>query len=562
MTNSIKKAVWLRVAVIFFALVISGVSTIGGLTAINRYNASTTQATDLYIMALDAEKAHFSWVENLSSAINFGTEFTGSTDYTSCSLGNWLYNTDTATIQDARIITLMEEIKPIHQSIHESATSILQLDKTNPKAAAEMFLNETKVNVNALVSKLDEVISISNDLLAYNEQQLARAILITQIISALTILLIVAASYLLVRYIIRKIVHPIVEITESSRKLSQGDLSFQIDIHSKNEIGVLAQSLNSSVATLKHYITDISEHLGEIANGNLTRENNVQYIGEFIAIEHSIELILKHLNETMCQIQRAAGEVTSESQQVSIGAQTLAQGSTEQSSELDHLVARVNDISQQINSNAAEAAATRDITIDVGNQIESCDHQMSEMAQAMHEISESSQEIGNIIKTIDDIAFQTNILALNAAVEAARAGVAGKGFAVVADEVRNLAAKSAEAASNTTALIERSLTAVTNGVNLTGSTQKSLGSIVEGARAVAEKIKTISDVSADQAEAIAGITESISQISAVVQTNSATSEESAASAEQLASQAQVLTQLVSQFTIKQSVCVQRSALSI
>lgn len=562
MKNSIKKAVWLRVAVIFFALVISGVSTIGGLTAINRYNASTAQATNLYIMALDAEKAHFSWVENLSSAINFGTEFTGSTDYTSCSLGNWLYNTDTATIQDARIITLMEEIKPIHQSIHESATSILQLDKTNPKAAAEMFLNETKVNVNALVSKLDEVISISNDLLAYNEQQLARAILITQIISALTILLIVAASYLLVRYIIRKIVHPIVEITESSRKLSQGDLSFQIDIHSKNEIGVLAQSLNSSVATLKHYITDISEHLGEIANGNLTRENNVQYIGEFIAIEHSIELILKHLNETMCQIQRAAGEVTSESQQVSIGAQTLAQGSTEQSSELDHLVARVNDISQQINSNAAEAAATRDITIDVGNQIESCDHQMSEMAQAMHEISESSQEIGNIIKTIDDIAFQTNILALNAAVEAARAGVAGKGFAVVADEVRNLAAKSAEAASNTTALIERSLTAVTNGVNLTGSTQQSLGSIVEGARAVAEKIKTISDLSADQAEAIAGITESISQISAVVQTNSATSEESAASAEQLASQAQVLTQLVSQFTIKQSVCVQRSALSI
>ena len=141
MTNSIKKAVWLRVAVIFFALVISWVSTIGGLTAINRYNASTAQATNLYIMALDAEKAHFSWVENLSSAINFGTEFTGSTDYTSCSLGNWLYNTDTATIQDARIITLMEEIKPIHQSIHESATSILQLDKTNPKAAAEMFLN-------------------------------------------------------------------------------------------------------------------------------------------------------------------------------------------------------------------------------------------------------------------------------------------------------------------------------------------------------------------------------------------------------------------------------------
>jgi methyl-accepting chemotaxis protein len=560
--NSIKKAVWLRVAVIFFALVISGVGTIGGLSTINRYNDSTIQAIDLYSMALDAQKAHYGWVENLSSAISFDTEFTGSTNYTSCSLGNWLYNTDTSTIQDARIISLMEEMKPLHQSIHESATTILQTNKTDPQAAAKTFLNETKVSVSALVSKLDEVVSISKDLLVYNEQQLGQAILVTQVISILTILLIVIASYLLVRYIIRKIVHPIVEITESSRKLSQGNLSFQIDIRSQNEIGVLAQSLNSSVATLKRYVTDISEHLGEIANGNLTRENNVEYIGEFIAIKHSIELILKHLNDTMSQIQCSAGEVTNESQQVSIGAQTLAQGSTEQASELDHLVARVNDISEQINSNAKEAAITRDITIDVGNQIEDCNRQMSEMAQAMYQISESSQEIGNIIKTIDDIAFQTNILALNAAVEAARAGVAGKGFAVVADEVRNLAAKSAEAASNTTALIERSLTAVTNGVNLTDSTQQSLGSIVEGAQAVAEKIKTISDVSADQAEAIAGITEGISQISAVVQTNSATSEESAASAEQLASQAQVLTQLVSQFTIKQSVCAQRSASSI
>ena len=213
----------------------------------------------------------------------------------------------------------------------------------------------------------------------------------------------------------------------------------------------------------------------------------------------------------------------------------------------------VSQVSEQISDNAKNANETSVRVDQVERQIGLCNQQMQEMAKAMGEISDCSNEIGHIIKTIEDIAFQTNILALNAAVEAARAGSAGKGFAVVADEVRNLAAKSGDAAKSTSELVAKTLQAVTNGVELTESTQHALEDVVEGSRVVIQKVRQISEASAEQANSANQISEGISQISSVVQNNSATSEESAAASEELSSQAQVLRNLLSKFQIRESI---------
>ncbi len=550
MRHTIKQEVMMRVALIFFVVIVSGIITFSGMNNVRGYIRSTEEANKLHSLVLSAEKAHYGWVENLCSSVAMGTEFTGSTDYKTCVLGNWLYGADLAESTDQELIKVAEQMKPVHQAIHESANTVLELNKTDALAAREMYLNTTKANVVKLVGYLEDVAALTDREVANNQEKLFRAISNTEIISAVTIVVTLVASILLVLYILGKIVRPFGIITESSQHLSKGKLGFQIDIKSQNEIGVLADSLNTSVKNLKLYISDISRILNEMAGGNLSGESNIEYIGDFVEIQRAIGIISDQMSQTMEQIHAASSQVDAGANQVADGAQNLAQGATEQASEVDNLTQMIERITEQINENAKSASITARETDSVGGKISRCNSQMQEMTDAMNQISSFSDEIQHIIKTIEDIAFQTNILALNAAVEAARAGSAGKGFAVVADEVRNLAAKSADAAKNTTEPIEKMLQMVQNGSKLTTLTQDSLQSVVEGADTVSEQIKMISEASAAQETAIQHIKESIDQISTVIQSNSATSEESAAASQQLAGQAQVLKGLIGKFQLK------------
>ena len=237
------------------------------------------------------------------------------------------------------------------------------------------------------------------------------------------------------------------------------------------------------------------------------------------------------------------------SDQVSSGAQALSQGATEQASSVEELAASINEISNNINQTAQQAQDASDKSMQVGEKAGESNNRMHDMLQAMADINASSGEIGKIIKTIEDIAFQTNILALNAAVEAARAGAAGKGFAVVADEVRNLASKSAEASKNTAVLIENSLQAVENGKRIADETAQSLEVVISDIQEASSLMGSIAKAATDQAESISQITLGIDQISSVVQTNSATAEESAAASEELSGQAQILNELVRKFRL-------------
>ncbi len=354
--------------------------------------------------------------------------------------------------------------------------------------------------------------------------------------------------------IIRLIKTPISEIENAAIKMAEGDLDVEISYTSKDELGILASQVRRLIRKLQVIIDDENKFLAKMAAGDFTVDSicEEEYTGGFHPLLVSFRGIAEKLNDTMLQISQSSSQVAAGSEQVSNGAQALSQGATEQASSVQELAATINEISNRVKQNADNAQQANAMAGSVSTEMNVSNEKMQRMIQAMGDISNCSSEIGKIIKTIEDIAFQTNILALNAAVEAARAGTAGKGFAVVADEVRNLASKSAEASQNTSALIENSLKAVENGTKIADETAQNLLQAVNDVNEMTNIIGQISEASSNQADAISQITMGIDQISSVVQTNSATAEESAAASEELSSQSQIMRSLVGRFRLKGS----------
>ncbi len=347
-----------------------------------------------------------------------------------------------------------------------------------------------------------------------------------------------------------KIGSPITACAERLEKLSSGDLKAAVpEFKSNDETGVLADATIKIVNSLNNIISDVVNVLSELSEGNLTVSAEQQYEGDFVPIRTATEKILLSLNTAMSQINETSIQVSGGSDQVSSGAQALAQGATEQASSIQELSASIAEIEQQVNRNAEDAEKAKVLSKDAKAIMHGSVVDMDLARQAMDEISATSKDISKVIKTIDDIAFQTNILALNAAVEAARAGAAGKGFAVVADEVRNLSQKSAEAAKNTTALIESSIEAVKKGTQLVRKTSESFAEVAAKSDEVSKIVEEISIMAQQQAMAVSQVSIGIEQVSSVVQMNSATSEESAAASEELSGQAQMLKTLVDQFKL-------------
>lgn len=352
-------------------------------------------------------------------------------------------------------------------------------------------------------------------------------------------------------YLTRSLTQPLKEIEVAANDMAAGTLNVQVTYTSQDELGSVSNSIRKLITNLQGIIGDVDYLLDEISGGNFTVQsrNPDGYVGDFTSILMSMRRLRDRLNRTLSQIGQASDQVSSGSDQVSSSAQALSQGATEQASSVEELAATINEISEQVHETAQNTAQARDEMNSTENEINLCNSQMQRMIASMGDIGKKSSEIGKIIKTIEDIAFQTNILALNAAVEAARAGVAGKGFAVVADEVRNLASKSAEASQNTAALIEGAVHAIDEGTGIANETAQSLVKVVDSSQAVASIVDNIANAANLQATSIAQITQGIDQISSVVQTNSATAEESAAASEELSGQAQLMKNLVGQFTL-------------
>ncbi len=369
-------------------------------------------------------------------------------------------------------------------------------------------------------------------------------------VAAFAVLIMIVLIIILVRNIIGK---PVAELNNVASRIAEGDLEQSIRHTSNDELGELAANFGKTVVRLRDYvdyINEISEKLQEISEGNLAFTLTHKYLGEFAKIKDSLERISWSLNETLGQINVAAGQVATGSEYVSDGAQTLSLGSSQQTDAVESLASHISAVSDGIQKTAQGAKQASQISRNVKTRILESNEKMQHMNSAIQKISDKSTEIHSIIKTIEDIAFQTNILALNAAVEAARAGTAGKGFAVVADEVRNLASKSSEAAKNTTTLIDQTVEAVVEGSSMAEDTAASMMEVVEQAEEVSKLIQGIAEYSAQQAEATEEVTRGIAQISDVVQSNLSTAEKSASASEELSGQASMLNELVSKFRLK------------
>lgn len=441
---------------------------------------------------------------------------------------------------------LSNELVPLEENAMESVKQGNLKDAVDYVYGIDYQNSITKINAlkEQFLSALDKRTSEQVKGLKLQSEIVRGLIFLSMIIVALMQIFVMSVTK-------KRILKPIFVIRDQMGEISQGNLSADFPLEpDTSEIGMLVQSIYETKRELKKYIHDIDSKLAKMADGKMDLTIGNDYRGEFRPIQQAMGQILDSLNRALFQINQTSGNVSLESEQMASDAEVLSDGAVQQASAVEELSASIQGLSEQVRQTSEDAKDAKQSSIEAAEQLTACNQKMEQLTGAMEDISKSSRQISGIIKTIEDISFQTNILALNAAVEAARAGAAGKGFAVVADEVQSLATKSSIAAKDITKLIEASMKLVEHGTALSTDTTQSLSTSVMGARRSTDLVGRIADSAIEQAESLAQLTEGMEQISNVVQTNAATAEKSARAARDLNMQAEEMRVSVQKFQLR------------
>ena len=551
---SIRKKIlggFLVVALLGMILGAIGVGSVQLLSAktaeLHEYSVQSDSFTEIL-------NAHYSWRNGLTEAVITGAEFKGSLDPNTCALGQWLNSREAKNVTDPKLIALLSRVSAPHDYIHHEAENVLRLiSASNKDAAMDELTSKVLPKFNEVITELIAIGERYSELMGERVSEVSSIANTARIIIVMFIVIALAGSIFFALRISGMVSKPLSPITKFMKKAgSTGDLAFRSEdlkaikefSQNKDELGDLITAAKSFVGR----ITEVSAILEKIADGDLTAE--LPLLSDEDTIGKALKKMVNGLNAMFSEINTSAMQVSTGANQVADGAQALASGATEQAASMEELSSSISEIAERTKANLAKAEHAAQLADAIKGKAKKGGHEMREMMTAVTQIHEASQSISKVIKTIDDIAFQTNILALNASVEAARAGENGKGFAVVADEVRNLAAKSAEAANETKYLIDNSMEKAEFGVRIAGETSASLSDIVSGINENNNLVVEIAKLSEEQSLSISQINIGVDQMAQVVHQNSATAEESAAASEEMSAQSAILRELISQFKLR------------
>ena len=453
---------------------------------------------------------------------------------------------DTGIVSDSsyeEYATALSEWGNVGYSIME------EVQNGNKEQAVNEIFDDCVPALNNLVQIAIKLDGITDEVKA----QAARTTYIFTFAGIVCIIVCLAFAWMLTgktsKRVLETILEPLRAVEDVAKELTEGNLHSTLEYRSEDEIGRLAHSMRKSIRILGSYVDDIGRAMKLFAEGNFDVQPEVEWKGDFVGILDSFMMFEKSIADTIKGIQNVSNEVSSAAEQVASSSNDLADGATNQAAVVEELTATVAGVSEQVERNSQSAKEISARVDKLGNAILESNGKMHEMVDSMNEISDASKEIDKIIATINEIASQTNLLALNASIEAARAGEAGRGFAVVANQVNVLADQSAQAAKESSALIESSVRAVEKGMVIAGQTATQLEAVADNSKTITEEVTNIVETLETQTSEIQQINEGIEQINDVVQTNSATAEECAASSEEMSSEAENLREMIRKFKI-------------